>query len=61
MGLTDQVAKLVQIIRSSPSVIAPLIGYKKPEHIEQNLKIANVPPLNDEEFRNTVKTLLGGS
>ncbi len=61
MGLTDQVAKLVQIIRSSPSVIAPLIGYKKPEHIEQNLKIANIPPLNDEEFKNVVKTLLGGS
>ena len=61
MGLTDQVAKLVQIIRSSPSVIAPLIGYKKPEHIEQNLKIANVPPLNDEEFRNAVKALLEGN
>ncbi len=58
MGLTDQVAKLVQIIRSSPSVIAPLIGHKKPEHVEQNLKIANVPPLNDKEFREVVKTLL---
>jgi aryl-alcohol dehydrogenase-like predicted oxidoreductase len=61
MGLTDQVAKLVQIIRSSPSVIAPLIGYKKPQHLEQNLKIANVPPLNDEEFRNVVKALLEGN
>ena len=61
VGLTDQVAKLVQIIRSSPSVIAPLIGYKKPEHIVQNLKIANVPPLNDEEFRNAVKALLQGN
>ena len=58
MGLTDQVAKLVQVIRSSPSVIAPLMGYKKPEHVEQDLKIANIPPLNDEEFRDAVQTLL---
>jgi hypothetical protein len=27
-GLNDQVTKLIQIIRSSPSVIAPLIGQK---------------------------------
>jgi len=61
MGLTDQVTKLVQVIRSSPSVIAPLIGYKKSQHIEQNLKIANIPPLNDEEFKNVIHTLLKGN
>jgi aryl-alcohol dehydrogenase-like predicted oxidoreductase len=60
MGLTDQVAKLIQIIRSSPSVIAPLIGHKKPEHVEQNLKIANIPPLNDTEFKEVVQELLKG-
>ncbi len=61
MGLTDQVTKLVQVIRSSPSVIAPLIGYKKSQHIEQNLKIANIPPLNDEEFKSVIHTLLKGN
>lgn len=61
MGLTDQVAKLVQVIRSSPSVIAPLIGYKKPEHVEQNLMLANIPPLNDIEFRKAVQVLLKGN
>jgi aryl-alcohol dehydrogenase-like predicted oxidoreductase len=60
MGLTDPVAKLVQVVRSSPSVIAPLIGYKKPEHMEQDLRIANVPPLNDSEFKEVVGTLLKG-
>jgi aryl-alcohol dehydrogenase-like predicted oxidoreductase len=60
MGLTDPVAKLVQVIRSSPSVIAPLIGYKKPEHMEQDLRIANVPPLNDSEFKEVVGTLMKG-
>lgn len=56
-GLSDPVAKLVQIIRSSPSVIAPLIGQKKAEHVEQNLKVANMPPLSAEEFKQAVKAL----
>jgi aryl-alcohol dehydrogenase-like predicted oxidoreductase len=58
-GITDPVAKLVQIIRSSPSVIAPLIGQKKAEHVEENLKTANMPPLSEEEFKQAVQILTG--
>ncbi|HET7147293.1 MAG TPA: aldo/keto reductase [Candidatus Nitrosopolaris sp.] len=57
-GLNDQVAKLIQIIRSSPSVIAPLIGQKKPEHVEQNLKISDIPPMNDEQYMRATEILL---
>ena len=60
-NLTDSVAKLVQVIRSTPTVIAPLIGQKKPEHVEQNLKIANVPPMSIEEFKRAISILLGRS
>ena len=60
MGLSDQVLKLVQVIRSSPAVIAPLIGYKKREHLEQDLKIAEIPPLNSKEFEQVIHTLLRG-
>jgi aryl-alcohol dehydrogenase-like predicted oxidoreductase len=56
-GVSDAVGKLVQIVRSTPSVIAPLIGQKKAEHVEENLKVANVPPLSGEEFRQAVKVL----
>ena len=56
-GLKEPVSKLIQIIRSSPSVIAPLIGQKKPEHVEENLKIANLPPLSRDEFKEAVKIL----
>ena len=59
-GLDDQVAKLLQIIRSSPSVIAPLIGQKKPEHIEQNLKISDIPPMNEEQYKKACQILLKG-
>ena len=37
-GLNDQVAKLIQIIRSSPSVIAPLIGQKNQSMLNKILK-----------------------
>lgn len=56
-GMSDPVAKLIQIVRSSPSVIAPLIGQKKAEHVEQNLQVANMPPLSAEEFKQAVKAL----
>jgi aryl-alcohol dehydrogenase-like predicted oxidoreductase len=56
-NVTDPVAKLLQIIRSSPSVIAPLIGQKKAEHVEENLKTANMPPLSEEEFKQAVRIL----
>lgn len=56
-GMSDPVGKLVQIVRSSPSVIAPLIGQKKAEHVDENLKVANVPPLSVEEFKQAVKVL----
>ena len=54
---TDPVAKLLQIIRSSPSVIAPLIGQKRPEHVEENLKVANMPPLSEDEFQQAIRIL----
>ena len=56
---TDPVAKLLQIIRSSPSVIAPLIGQKRPEHVEENLKVANMPPLSEDEFQQAIGILTG--
>jgi aryl-alcohol dehydrogenase-like predicted oxidoreductase len=56
-GLTDQVQKLIQIIRSTPAVISPLIGQKKPEHVQQNIKIANIPPLSNLEYKKTIEML----
>jgi aryl-alcohol dehydrogenase-like predicted oxidoreductase len=56
-GLNDPVSKLVQFVRSSPGVIAPLIGHKKAEHIEENLRIAKIPPLSGEEFKQALRVL----
>jgi aryl-alcohol dehydrogenase-like predicted oxidoreductase len=56
-GLTDQIQKLVQIIRSTPSIMAPLIGQKKPQHVQQNIKIADVPPMSNLEYKEAIKKL----
>jgi aryl-alcohol dehydrogenase-like predicted oxidoreductase len=56
-GLTGQVEKIIQILRSTPSVISPLIGQKKPEHVQQNIKIADVPPMNNLEYKQAIQTL----
>ena len=47
--------KLLQIIRSSPSIIAPLIGQKKMDHVNKNNKISEIPPLSEEEFNAVLK------
>ncbi|MCC2649715.1 MAG: aldo/keto reductase [Nitrososphaeraceae archaeon] len=60
-GLTNQVEKLIQIIRSTPAVISPLIGQKKPEHVLQNINIANIPPLSNLEYKKTIQTLFNSN
>ena len=57
-GITDPIAKLLQIMRSSPSVIAPLIGHKKTDHVMENIRLATIPPLNESEFNEAIKVLL---
>jgi aryl-alcohol dehydrogenase-like predicted oxidoreductase len=55
------VAKLVQVMRSSPAVVAPLMGQKKPEHVQENLKVADIPPLTKEQFSQAVDALVNRS
>ena len=57
LGLSDQVQKLIQIIRSSPSVTATLIGQKKPEHVRRNIEIGKIAPLEGPDFYNVVNML----
>jgi aryl-alcohol dehydrogenase-like predicted oxidoreductase len=40
----------IQFVRSTPGVGTALIGMSKIEHLEQNLKIEEYPPLTEEEF-----------
>ena len=49
--------RALQFIRSSPGVLAPLVGQKSPEHVSENLEIMKIPPMNENEFLALVKQL----
>ena len=48
---------LLQFIRSTPGVLAPLVGQKSEEHVEENLQILKINPLSEDDFVKTVKNL----
>jgi aryl-alcohol dehydrogenase-like predicted oxidoreductase len=49
--------RALQFIRSSPGVLAPLVGQKSSEHVLENLEIMNIPPITLENFLDLVKKL----
>ena len=49
--------RALQFIRSSPGVLAPLVGQKSPEHVLENLEIMNIPPILPGDFLDLVKKL----
>ncbi len=49
--------RALQFIRSTPGVLAPLVGQKSPEHVSENLDVLNIPPLSEDEFLSLVKKL----
>ncbi|MGA7897404.1 MAG: aldo/keto reductase [Nitrososphaeraceae archaeon] len=58
-GLDNKIARVTQILRSTPNVIAPLIGQKKPEHVKENISVAHIQPMTESEFRRAVEILFG--
>lgn len=49
--------RALQFIRSTPGVLAPLVGQKSEDHTKENLKIMNMPPLSSSEFLDLLKKL----
>jgi len=49
---------LLQFIRSTPGVLSPLIGQKSTQHVDENLKIMKIDPMNKPEYDEFVKKLI---
>jgi len=49
--------RALQFIRSSPGVLAPLVGQKSLEHVSENLEIMKIPPMGEDEFLALTKRL----
>ncbi|MEM3063766.1 MAG: aldo/keto reductase [Candidatus Nitrosotenuis sp.] len=48
----------LQFVRSTPGVLAPLVGQKSPSHVDENLEIMKIGPMQKEEFDELVKKLV---
>lgn len=57
-GLSTPSLKCLQFIRSTPGVVAPLVGQKTQSHVDQNLQIMKTPPMQNTEFAELVKKLV---
>jgi aryl-alcohol dehydrogenase-like predicted oxidoreductase len=49
--------KALQFTRSTPGILAPLVGHKSESHVKENLEIMKIPPMNENEFQELVKKL----
>ena len=49
--------RALQFIRSTPGILAPLVGQKSSEHVSENTEIMKIPALSDDDFVKLVKTL----
>jgi aryl-alcohol dehydrogenase-like predicted oxidoreductase len=56
-GIAQPSLRCLQFIRSTPGVVAPLVGQKSQSHVDQNLQIMKIPPMKEQEFSELVKKL----
>jgi len=53
--------RLLQFVRSTPGVTAPLIGQKSESHVTENMDIMKIPPLSESEFNELMKKMVNRS
>ena len=53
--------RLLQFVRSTPGVTAPLIGQKSESHVTENMNIMKIPPLSESEFHELLKKMVNRS
>jgi aryl-alcohol dehydrogenase-like predicted oxidoreductase len=56
-GLSLPSHKAIQFVRSTPGIIAPLVGQKSSSHVEENLELVKVPILSETEFSDMINKL----
>ena len=49
--------RALQFTRSTPGVLAPLVGHKSDAHVQENLEILKIPSLSEPDFYDLVKKL----
>ncbi len=50
-GLEKDAQRAIQFVRSTPGIAAALVGMSRREHVAENLRTAETPPLSVQQFR----------
>ena len=50
--------RLLQFVRSTPGITAPLIGQKSKSHVVENMDVMKIPPLSESEFNDLLKKMI---
>jgi len=58
-GLETPAQNCLQFTRSTPGILAPLVGHKTPKHVADNLKVAGVPPVPFETLQELMTATAG--
>ena len=53
--------RLLQFVRSTPGVTAPLIGQKSESHVTENMDIMKISPLSESEFNELLEKMVNRS
>ena len=57
-GNSSVSVRLLQFVRSTPGITAPLIGHKSESHVKENMDRMKIPPLSELEFNDLVKKMI---
>lgn len=49
--------KLLQIARSTPGLVAALVGHKSKQHVMANVALSNIQPLTPQQFESVMEAL----
>jgi aryl-alcohol dehydrogenase-like predicted oxidoreductase len=49
-GLSTDAQRALQFVRSAPGFTVALVGMKDTSHVEENVKVAQIPPVSSEQF-----------
>jgi len=49
-GVNKDAARALQFTRSAPGVTTALVGMSSTEHVRENLDLATLPPMHDQDF-----------
>ncbi len=55
INLESDAQRAIQFVRSAPGISVALVGMGNLRHVEENLHLVKIPPMNFEEFRKLFK------